>query len=279
VVSKRGRNVDVAESTVRESKSFTEQEALSKNLIDYVASSEQDLFQQIRSKPIKRFNGQTLTLDLTAEPIRPFDMTLKQRIFAFLMDPNLAVGLLALGMFCIYVELNNPGTVLPGTVGVIAIVLAGFALNLLPVRFAALALIVTAFVLFVLEAKIASHGVLGIGGVVALTLGCLFLVDGPIQEMRVHLSTALAVSLPLGAITVFLMTIALKARAGKRASGMEGMVGETGTAQTPLSPSGKVFVHGEIWDAVASAPVAQGGLVTVKRVLGLRLDVDPARSE
>jgi membrane-bound serine protease (ClpP class) len=278
VVSKRGRNVDIAESTVRESKSFTEQEALAKNLIDYVASSEQDLFQQIRGKPIKRFNGQTLTLDLTGEPIRPFERTLKQKIFGILMNPNIAVGLVALGMFCIYVELNNPGYVLPGTVGVIAIVLAGFALNMLPVRFAALALIVTAFVLFALEAKLASHGVLGIGGVVALTLGSLFLVDGPILEMRVYLSTALAISLPLGVITVFLMTIALKARAGKRVSGMEGMVGEIGVAQTALTPSGKVFVHGEIWDAVASSPVAQGAAVTVTRVNGLQLDVDPVGS-
>jgi membrane-bound serine protease (ClpP class) len=275
VVAKRGRNVEVAESTVRESKSFTEQEALSQHLIDYVASSEQDLFQQMRGKTIKRFDGKTFVLDLTGEAIRPFEMTLKQKIFGILMDPNLALGLLALGMFCIYVELNNPGTVLPGTVGVIAIVLAGFALNMLPVRFAALALIITAFVLFALEAKLASHGVLGMGGVVALTLGGLFLVDGPIPEMRVYLSTALAVSLPLGVITVFLMTIALRARAGKRVSGMEGMIGETGTAQTPLSPEGKVFVHGELWDASASSPVAQGGRVTVTRVDGLRLDVDP----
>ncbi len=275
VVTKRGRNVEVAESTVRESKSFTEQEALSQHLIDYVATSEQDLFQQLRGKPIKRFDGKTFVLDLTGEPIRPFERTLKQKMFGFLMDPNLAYALLALGLFAIYAELNNPGTVLPGTVGVILIVLAGFALNLLPVRFAALALIATAFVLFALEAKIASHGVLGMGGVVALTLGGLFLVDGPIPEMRVHLSTALAVSLPLGIITVFLMTIALKARAGKRVSGVEGMVGEKGTAQTPLTPNGKVFVHGELWDATASSPVAEGGRVTIRRVDGLHLNVDP----
>jgi membrane-bound serine protease (ClpP class) len=275
VVLKRGRNVEVAESTVRESKSFTEQEALSQHLIDYVASSEQDLFQQMRGKPIKRFDGKTFTLDLTGEPIRVLERTLKQRIFGVLMDPNFAFGILALGVFAIYAELNNPGTVLPGTVGVILIVLAGFALNLLPVRFAALGLIATAFVLFALEAKLASHGVLGLGGVVALTLGGLFLVDGPIPEMRVHLSTALAVSLPLGFITVFLMTIALKARAGKRVSGMEGMVGEIGTAETLLSPNGKVFVHGELWDATASAPVTVGGRVTVRRVDGLHLNVDP----
>jgi membrane-bound serine protease (ClpP class) len=275
VVQKRGRNVEVAESTVRESKSFTEQEALSQHLIDYVATSEQDLFQQMRGKPIKRFDGKTFVLDLTGEPIRVLERTLKQRIFGVLMDPNFAFGILALGVFAIYAELNNPGTVLPGTVGVILIVLAGFALNLLPVRFAALGLIATAFVLFALEAKLASHGVLGLGGVVALTLGGLFLVDGPIPEMRVRLSTALGVSLPVGAITVFLMTIALKARAGKRVSGVEGMVGEIGTAQTPLSPSGKVFVHGELWDATASSPIPQGGRVTVKRVDGLRLQVDP----
>jgi membrane-bound serine protease (ClpP class) len=275
VVLKRGRNVEVAESTVRESKSFTEQEALSQHLIDYVAANEQDLFQQMRGKPIKRFDGKTFVLDLTGEPIRVLEKTLKQRIFGVLMDPNFAFGILALGVFAIYAELNNPGTVLPGTVGVILIVLAGFALNLLPVRFAALGLIVTAFVLFALEAKLASHGVLGLGGVVALTLGGLFLVDGPIPEMRVRLSTALGVSLPVGAITVFLMTIALKARAGKRVSGIEGMIGEIGTAQTPLSPGGKVFVHGEIWDAMASAPVLEGGRVAVRRVEGLLLKVDP----
>lgn len=275
IVTKRRRNVELAESTVRESKSFTEQEALSQHLIDYVASSEQDLFQQMRGKPIQRFDGTVLTLDLTAEPIRPFDRTLKERLFGFLMDPSLAFAILGLGIFAIYAELNNPGTVLPGTVGIILIVLAGFALNLLPVRFAALALIATAFILFALEAKIASHGVLGIGGVVALTLGGLFLVDGPIPEMRVRLFYALGVSVPLGAITIFLMTIALKARAGKRVSGWEGMVGEIGTAQTPLSPGGKVFVRGELWDATASAPIPLGAQVCVREVEGLRLNVDP----
>ena len=276
VVLKRGRNVDLAESTVRESKSFTEQEALSKNLVDYVASSEQDLFQQMRGKPIKRFDGQTFTLDLVGEPIRQLDMTLKLRILALLMNPNISFALLGIGIFAIYAEINNPGTVLPGTVGLICIVLAGFALNLLPISYAAVALILTAFVLFALEAKIASHGVLGIGGVVALTLGGLFLVDGPIPEMRVHLSTALAISLPLGAITVFLMAMALKARAGKRVSGADGLIGEVGTAQSALTPGGKVFVHGEIWDAIASSNVLEGAPVVVKRVNGLRLEVEGA---
>jgi len=279
VVLKRGRNVDLAESTVRESKSFTEQEALAKNLVDYVASSEQDLFQQIRGKQIKRFDGTTFTLDLTGEPVRQLDMTLKLRLLALLMNPNISFALLGIGVFAIYAEINNPGSVLPGTVGLICIVLAGFALNLLPISYAAVALILTAFVLFALEAKIASHGVLGIGGVVALTLGGLFLVDGPIPEMRVHLSTALAISLPLGAITVFLMTIALKARIGKHISGAEGLIGEMGIAQSALTPGGKVFVHGEIWDATAASNVLEGARVVVNRVHGLRLEVDGVQKD
>ena len=228
VVSKRGRNVGIAESAVRESKSFTDQEALSQKLIDYIASNEEELFKQIDGKAIKRFNGQTITLKLTGQAILPFEMTLKQRILAFIMDPNIAFILLAIGALALYAEFNHPGAVLPGTVGVVFILLAAFALNLLPTRFAALALIVGAFVLFALEAKLASHGVLTVGGIVLLTLGALMLVDAPIPEMRVHLLTALAVSIPLGVITAFLMSIAMKARRNKVVTGAQGIVGEVG---------------------------------------------------
>ncbi len=276
VVSKRGRNVEVAESAVRQSKSFTDAEALSQKLIDYVATSEEDLFKQMQGKTVKRFNGQTVTLNLAGQPVRDYEMTLKQRILAFIMDPNIAFILLAIGALALYAEFNHPGAVVPGTVGLIFILLAAFALNLLPTRFAALALILVAFLLFALEAKFASHGVLGIGGIVTLTLGALLLVDAPIPEMRVHLLTALAVSIPLGIITVFLMTIALKARAHKVVTGEQGLVGELGMAQTPLSPRGKVFVHGEIWDAVAPVNVAAGETVVVRSLDGLQLEVEPA---
>jgi membrane-bound serine protease (ClpP class) len=275
VASRRGRNVDVAESAVRQSKSFTEQEALSNKLIDYVASSEDDLFHQIAAKPIKRFDGKTVTLNLVGAPVRPFEMTLKQRILDYLMDPNVAFILLAIGLLALYVEFNHPGAVVPGTVGVIAILLAAFALNFLPVRFAALALIAASFALFALEAKFASHGVLTTGGIVLLTLGGLLLVDAPIPEMRVHLFTALAVSIPLGLITAFLMSIALRARRNKVLTGAQGLVGEIGVAQGPLVPEGKVFVHGEIWNAVSSAPVSAGSRVVVRAVRDLQLDVDP----
>jgi len=276
VVSKRGRNVDIAESTVRQSKSFTEQEALSQKLIDYVAPNEEDLFKQMQGKTVKRFDGQTVTLNLSGQPIRIYEMTLKQHILSFIIDPNIAYLLLAIGVFALYAEFNHPGAVIPGTVGVVFILLAIFALNILPTRFAAVVLILVSFVLFALEAKFASHGVLAIGGVCTMVLGGLLLVDGPIPEMRVSLLTAIGVGLPLGIITVFLMTIALKARANKVVTGIQGMIGEIGVAQTPLSPQGKVFVHGEIWDAVASATIPAGQTVVVRRVKGLQLEVDPS---
>lgn len=275
VASKRGRNVEAAEGAVRESKSFTEQEALAQHLIDYVAASPQDLFRQMKGKPFKRFNGESATLDLERQPVSTFDMTLKERILDALMDPNLAFLLLAIGALALYFEFNHPGAVLPGTIGVVFILVAAFALNFLPTRFAALGLILGAFVLFAAEAKFASHGVLTVGGIVLLTLGGLLLVDSPIPEMRVHLATALAVSVPLGIITAFLMSIALKARRNKIVTGEQGLVGETGVAQTALSPQGKVFVHGELWDAVASSALPIGQLVVVRKIDGLTLQVEP----
>jgi membrane-bound serine protease (ClpP class) len=279
VTSKRGRNIETAESAVRESKSFTEQEALAGHLIDYVASSPEDLFRQMQGKPFKRFTGESASLNLTGQPMVPFEMTLKEHILDELMDPNVAFLLLAIGALALYVEFNHPGAVIPGTVGVVFILLAAFALNFLPTRFAALGLILGAFALFAAEAKFATHGVLSIGGIALLTLGGLLLVDSPIPEMRVHLWTALAVSIPLGLITAFLMTIALKARRNKVVTGSQGLVGETGVAQTALSPQGKVFVHGELWDAVASSTLPVGQLVLVRRIDGLTLQVDPLGSD
>lgn len=275
-VSKRGRNVELAEGAIRKSKSYTDQEALSQNLIDYVASSEQDLFKQMQGKPIKLFNGQSVTLNLVGQPVRLYERSLRQNILGHLMDPNILLVLLAVGALCLYIEFNHPGAVVPGTVGVVCILLAAFAMNLLPVRFAALALILLAFVFFALEAKFATHGALGIAGVVTMVFGGLLLVDAPIPEMRVHLWVALAVSVPLGAITVFLMDIALKARANKIVTGEQGLIGEIGISQTTLAPSGKVMVHGELWDAVSSVEISVGQPIVVRRVEGLRLMVDPA---
>jgi len=281
VVAKRGRNVELAESAVRESKSFTDQEALDKKLIEYIAPNEQDLFHQLSGKSFKRFNGNSVTLNLNdkdegkTQPIIDYRMTLKERILSYIMDPNVAFILLAIGALALYAEFNHPGAVIPGTVGVVFILLASFALNLLPVRFAAVAMIIGAFALFAAEAKFASHGVLTTGGIALLTMGGLFLVDAPIPEMRVHLLTALAVSIPLGLITAFLMSIAMRARRNKIVTGEQGLIGEVGIAQSALSPTGKVFVHGELWDALSAVPVAAGEQVVIRQVEGLTLRVDP----
>jgi membrane-bound serine protease (ClpP class) len=279
ITSKRSRNVEIAESAVRQSKSYTDSEALQQKLIDYIAPNEQDLFRQIAGKPVKRFDGTTVTLNLAGKAERVLEETVKERILAYIMDPNVAFILLAIGALALYAEFNHPGAVLPGTVGVVFILLAIFALNLLPTRFAALVLILASFVLFALEAKFATHGVLALGGMATLIIGALLLVDAPIPEMRVKLATALAVSIPLGTITVLLMSIALRARRNKVLTGAEGLVGEVAIAQTALSPAGKVFVHGEIWDAIASAPVPMGEKVVVRRVDGLQLQVQPAEAK
>ncbi len=276
-VSKRGRNVQVAESGVRESKSFTEQEAMSEKLIDIIAKDEADLLKQLDGRTVKRFDGSTQVLHLADQKVRNFEMTLKQRILASLMDPNVAFILLSLGVLCLYIEMNHPGGVLPGVLGFIFVLLAVFALHILPTSYAALALIVAAFVLFALEAKFQSHGVLTAGGIFAMVLGALLLVDGPIPEMRVRLLTALAVSVPMGLITAFLMAIAIKARRNKVVTGVEGLIGEVGVARTPLMPSGEVFVHGELWNAYGppGVVVPEGARVRVRSVNGLELEVEP----
>jgi membrane-bound serine protease (ClpP class) len=278
-VAKRGRNVAAAESAVRESKSFTDQEALADKLIDVVASNESELLRKLDGRTITRFNGDKVTLRLAGKTVHQLPMTLKQRILAFIMDPNIAFILLTVGLLALYAEFNHPGAVVPGVVGLIFILLAIFAFNLLPTRFAAIVLILAAFVLFALEAKFTSHGALGMGGVVLMTVGALLLVDSPIPEMRVRLVTALAVSIPVGLITVFLVGLVLKARRNKVVTGEQGMVGEIAVARTPLSPTGQVFVHGEIWNAVSSSPVAVGQQVQVRSVDGLTLQVEPVRKE
>ncbi len=277
VVSKRGRNVELAESAVRESKSFSDQEALDGGLIDLIAKSQEELFAELDGRTVTRFSGEETVLDLKNPNVRTLEMTLRQRVLSFIMNPNVAFLLLSIGMIGIWAELNNPGAILPGVVGVVSILLAAFALNILPTRYAALALIVLAFVLFFLEAKFISHGVFGAGGVIAMFIGGLLLVDGPIPEMRVHWVTALAVSIPLGVIAIFLMTLVLKAHQKKVSTGEQGMVGEIGIAKTAIDPEGKIFVHGEIWTARSSVPIPKGERVVVLSMTGdMCLQVEPA---
>ena len=273
-VGPRGRNVQLAEAAVRESKSWTDQEALQQHLIDVVARDQNDLLHQLDGRTIKRFDGKTAKLHLAGDSIDELPMPLKQRILDFLLDPNIAFLVLAVGALALYAEFNHPGAIVPGVVGVVFILLALFALNLLPTQYASFTLIIAAFVLFALEAKFATHGILGLGGIALLTIGGLLLVDGPIPQMRVQLWTALGVSVPLGIITIFLMTIALRARRSKVVTGLQGMIGAVGEARTDIDPEGKVFVQGELWNAHARSRVGLGEHVVVRKVEGLDLEVE-----
>ncbi len=275
-VSKRGRNVEVAESAVRQSKSFTADEALSQHLIDYIAKDQDDLFRQIDGKSVTRFDGSKVVLHVVGKPVRLYDMTLRERILSVLMDPNFTALLFTLGLFALMIEFNHPGGIVPGAVGLIAIVVSIYALQMLPTRFESVALVIGAFVLFALEAKFHSHGLFTAGGMLMMVLGMLLLVDGPIPEMRVRLITALSVTVPLGAITVFLLTLAIRARRNKVLTGKESLIGEIGVARSPLAPDGKVFVRGALWNAVASAHVDIGQAVIVRNVQDLTLQVEPA---
>ncbi|HKF21970.1 MAG TPA: nodulation protein NfeD [Candidatus Angelobacter sp.] len=274
-VVKRGRNQEAAESAVRQSKSFSADEALAQHLIEYIAKDETDLLRQLDGKTITRFDGSQVTFHVAGKPIRAYEMSLRERTLAWLMNPSFLVLVLGVGLVALYVEFNHPGAVVPGVIGFICVLLALFALHLLPVRYEALILLLGSFVLFALEAKLQSHGVLAAGGIAMMVLGMLLLVNGPIPEMRVQLWAALAISIPLGLITVFLMSLAIRAHRSKVVTGEPGLIGETGVVTVPLMPAGKVMLRGALWDAVAPVNVDIGTRIVVRGVHNLVLEVEP----
>jgi membrane-bound serine protease (ClpP class) len=275
ICAKRGHNSELAETAVRESKSFTEREALDQHLIDMVEPNERQLLADLDGRTVTRFDGSTATLHTAGAEVEEYDRTPRERIISAIADPNIALILLVIGALGIYVEFSSPGLIFPGVAGAILALLGLSALSVLPINWLGAALIVLAFGLFALEVKVASHGILGAGGAIALVLGAVMLVDSPIPELRIHWGTAIALALPFSAITVFLLTIAVRARRNKVETGREGMLGELGSAVTALAPAGKVFVHGEYWDAVSSHPVAAGAQIRVVAIERLRLTVEP----
>jgi membrane-bound serine protease (ClpP class) len=272
---KRGRNAALAESAVRESKSFTDKEALDEHLIDLIATSDQALVAALDGRTVTRFDGATQTLHTAGMEVEVYEKTARQKIVAAIADPNIALILLVIGALCIYVEFTSPGLIAPGVVGAIMLLLGLSALSVLPINWLGATLLILAFTLFALEAKFTSHGVLATGGAVAMILGAVMLIDSPFPEMRVHWTTAISLAIPFAAITVLLLSLALRARRAKVETGAEGMIGEIGSAITELAPAGKVFVHGEYWDAVSLQPAAAGSRVRVKSMEKLKLTVEP----
>jgi len=276
-VSIRDRNVNAAQAAVTDSKSYTANEAQELKLIDLIAPSDRALLDAIDGRTVKRFNGTTQVLHTRNAEMVTVEENLRERVMDRLMDPNLAVLILLAGALLIYLEFHIPGTIVPGAVGTMMVLLALFSLNLLPVRYTSLGLILCALVLMVLEAKFPSHGVLALSGTAALVLGLMTLVAGPIPEMRVQWATALSAGLAFGLITTFLVRIAWRARRNKIMIGPEALVGAVGVVQQALAPQGQVLVHGELWLAESTTLIPAGETVKVRAVDGLKLLVDPVQ--
>jgi membrane-bound serine protease (ClpP class) len=274
IVAKRSRNSALAEQAVRESKSFTDKEASDNHLIELVARDDQDLLEKLDGREITRLDGTKQVLHTHGAVIETYEENLRQRIISAISDPNMALVLLVLGALGIYVEFTSPGLIVPGILGAILALLGLSALSVLPINWLGAALLLLAFALFVLEAKFATHGILGAGGALAMVLGAVMLINSPLPEMRIHLSTAIALALPFSLITMVLLSLVVRARRNKVVTGTEGMVGETGTALTPLAPEGKVFIRGEYWNAAAPSRVAAGERVRVTGIDRLKLIVE-----
>ena len=274
----RGRNPTAAEDAVRNSKSYSEAEALKLHLIDLIAPDEQALLYATPGLTIHRFNGTQIHLDLSSARIVPMPPSARERLLTRLTSPDLDVLLLMIGGLLIYLEFNVPGTIVPGALGTLMVLLALFGLNLLPIQHTAVLLLFAALALMVLEAKFTSHGVLGVAGILCLVFGLATLVNGPTPELRVHFGVAAGAGVGFGVITLGLAWIALAARRSKRLTGADAMLGHTAIAVTPLAPTGQVEVRGEIWRATLLAnadPISAGTQVKVRAINGLTLTVAP----
>ncbi len=275
-VTKRGRNAEAADAAVHSSHSYTPEEALDQHLIDLIANNDAALLTALDGRTITRLDGSKQQLHLAGARIVQLKPSLREDLLGWLVNPNIALLMLVGGALLIYLEFNTPGTIVPGALGTLMVLLAIFGLNLLPIRYTAVLLLVAALGLLVLEAKVGGHGALAIAGIVCLAFGMLTLVAAPVPEMGVSPLIALAVSAGFGVITLFLLRLAIRARRMKSRLGVDAMVGSAARAMEPLAPEGHVLVEGEIWRAMASEPVAVGAALRVVGHDQYLLRVEPA---
>jgi membrane-bound serine protease (ClpP class) len=277
LAQQRKRNADLMEQAVTESRSYTEQEAAAAKppLIDVVASSVSDLLAKIDGRTIMRFDGSTRTLRLQGASTHPIEMTWAQRLLSAVAHPQIAYLLLTLGMLGLTVEFWNPGAIFPGVAGGICLLLAFFALQVLPISYTGILLILLGLVLLILEVKVTSFGVLAVGGVTAVFFGSLMLIDSPLPELQIGLRMIIPITLSVSAIILFLVQLAIKAQKQRAVTGPAGMLDEVGDALTSIDPGGvgRVRTHGEIWTATSEDPIAAGARVQVVGVKGLLLTV------
>ena len=278
VTTRRSRNPGAADAAVRESKSYSDTEALNLRLIDLIASDDATLLHTLNGRKVTRFDGRIQTLNLAAFTLVDLQPSFRERFLTRLTDPNLAVLLLIGGVLLIYLEFHVPGTIIPGALGTLFVLLALFGLDLLPVSHTAIALVLAGLVLLLVEFKLPSHGILAFCGAIALVLGLATLTTAPISEQRVHLSVAVSTGLAFAAISFLLAWSALRARRNKILLGPQAMVGKLAIALTPLTPSGQVEIRGEIWQATLRNPtdtIPLGHSVLILEAEGLHLLVAP----
>jgi membrane-bound serine protease (ClpP class) len=275
-VTRRGRNAQAAAEAVKSSHSYTSEEALKENLIDVEANNDQDLLKQLNGRQITRLNGTKVTLNFSGARIEVLSVSMRDELLGWLVNPNIALLFLVAGALLIYLEFNVPGTIVPGALGTLLVLLGIFGLNLLPIRFTAVLLLLAGMGLLVLEAKFGGHGALATAGILCLIFGAMTLVASPIPQMDVSPAVAVALGLGFGVITVFLVRLAIRAQRQKARIGAGAMVGYRAVAMEPLEPEGHVLVEGEIWQAVASKPVPKGASLRVVGCKEMVLEVEPA---
>lgn len=279
IAGKRGRNVELSEAAVTESRAFTEQEALEADppLIDLVASSVADLLKELDGREIGRFDGGRVTLRTAGAEVVEVRMSTRQRLLSAIAHPQIAYLLFSLGTLGLTIELWNPGAILPGVVGGLCLLLAFFAFQILPVNYVGLLLIAFGIVLLVLEIKVASFGLLAAGGIAGLLLGSMMLIDSPLPELQIGLQLILPVVAAVAVIVLGLVRLAVRALMRPATTGTAGMLQERGRALGDFGPGieGRVATHGEIWTAVADAPIREGDPVEVVAVDGLTIRVRP----
>jgi membrane-bound serine protease (ClpP class) len=278
IAEKRGRNADWAEAAVRESASITESEALAKQVIELVAEDIPTLLAKLDGRTVSLPGGETI-LHTAGAAVRFRQMKWRQQVLAVLSHPQFALMLLSLGSLGLLIELYNPGLIFPGVIGAISLLLAFYSLQTLPVNYAGLLFIGLAFLLFILEFKVTSFGLLTIGGILSMLLGSLMLIDSPEEYLRIPLSTIVVVVGSTAAVFTFIIGAAMRSIGRQPVSGMEGILGETGIVKQRLHPVGTVFVQGTLWSARSTSPIEVGEAVRVIGVEGLKLTVEKATEE
>ena len=272
IARQRGRDATLARQMVRDSLSLSADKALEGKVIDLIARDRVDLLQQLEGRTLLK-GGRELVLQLQGAQVAAAEMTKVERIRNAISNPNVAYVLMMLGILGIFFELSNPGVILPGVIGTISLILALFAFQTLPVNYAGVLLILLALILLIAEIKVVSYGMLTVGGLVAMVLGSLLLFDSPEPWMRLSWKVILSTVLVAAGFFFLIFKKALTAQRRPKSTGREGLIGETGTAQSSIDPEGKLFIHGEYWDARSDTPIAAGDKVVVEEVDGMQLKV------